>query len=78
MSGKRMARPKNEPAPGLLPLFTAAIRYRDGRNDLMRVKNALNMDDARKVVMDALLDVHLVLIAELKLPPGKKEREEEE
>lgn len=78
MNRKRIARPKSEPAPGFPPLFSAAIRYRDGRQELMRVKNALNMDDARKVVMDALMDVHLVLIAELKLPAGKKDREEEE
>ena len=54
-----------------LPLFTAAVRYRDGRNELMRIKNALDIEDARKVAMGVLMDVHLLLIAELKVPVAK-------
>ena len=55
-------------APCPLPLFTAAVRYRDGSNELMRIKNALDIEDARKVAMGVLMNVHLLLIAELKVP----------
>ena len=34
----------------------------------MRIKNALDIEDARKVAMGVLMDVHLLLIAELKVP----------
>jgi hypothetical protein len=78
MNRKRKVQPKKELAPVFRPLFTAAIRYRDGRNELMRIKNALDIDDARKVAMDALMDVHLILIAELKVPAGKSEPENDE
>lgn len=46
-----------------LPIFTAAIRYLDGGNELLRIKNALDIDDARKVVMGALMNVQVLLIS---------------
>lgn len=66
MMKKKTVRPKVEPVLTRKPLFTAAVRYRDGRNELLHIKNAVDIDDARKVVMDALMDVQLVLLSELK------------
>jgi hypothetical protein len=67
---KKLAKPAHASV-----MFTAAIRYRDGTNELLRIKNALDIDDARKVAMDALMNVHLVLIAELKRPLVKETAE---
>ena len=78
MNAKRKARPKKVSVSEFRPLFTAAIRYHDGRNELLRIKNALDIEDARKVAMDALMNVHLILIAELKVPAGKREPENDE
>ena len=78
MNRKRKAQPQKAPVSDFRPLFTAAIRYRDGRNELLRIKNALDIEDARKVAMDSLMDVHLILIAELKVPAGKREAENDE
>ena len=44
--------------------FTAAVRYRDGRSELVRVKNADDLDDARRLVMDSLFDVHVLVLTE--------------
>ena len=71
MQKKRKTPEKTRPEEKVLPMYSVAVRYRDGNNELMRVKNALDIDDARKVVMDSLVNVHLVLIAELKVPPGR-------
>jgi hypothetical protein len=68
MTKSRAPRSRKIAAPCLAPLFTAAVRYRDGRNELLRIKNALNIDDAREVAMGVLMNVHLLLIAELKVP----------
>jgi hypothetical protein len=75
MAGKNRKRPTPASAATPLPLYTAAIRYRDGTNELLRIKNALDIDDARKVAMEALMNVHLVLIAELKRPLAKEAAE---
>ena len=68
MQKKRKMPGKAKIEDASLPMFTAAVRYRDGNNELIRVRNAHDIEDARKVVMDALVNVHLVLIAELKMP----------
>ncbi len=78
MNRKSKAQPRKVPVADLRPLFTAAIRYRDGRNELLRIKNALDIEDARKVAMDSLMDVHLILIAELKVPAGKRRPENDD
>ena len=70
MQKKRKPAAKNMLPEKSLPMYSVAVRYGDGNNELIRVKNALDIDDARKVVMDALVNVHLVLIAELKVPAG--------
>jgi hypothetical protein len=61
----RAQRASKRTAPHPLPIFTAAIRYQDGGNELLRIKNALDIDDARKVAMGALMNVHVLLIAVL-------------
>ena len=50
--------------PPRFPEFTAAVRYLDGRRELFRVRKADDIADARQVVLDALVDVHSVVIAE--------------
>ncbi len=46
------------------PVFTAAVRYLDGRRELFRVRKADDMADARQVVLDTLVDVRSVVITE--------------
>lgn len=58
----RPTRPAPKPSPR--PEFTAAVRYLDGRRELFRVRKADDLADARQVVLDALVDVHSVVIAE--------------
>ena len=72
MAGKSKRQPRRLASSGPLPLFSAAVRYRDGTNELLRIKNALDIEDARKVAMDALMNVQLLLIAELKQPLAKE------
>lgn len=43
--------------------FTAAVRYPDGRRELFRVRNAVDVDDARAVVLAELGQVAALLIA---------------
>jgi len=52
---ERRARPR--------PEFIAAVRYPDGRRELFAVKNALNVSDARELVLSELLDITAVVIA---------------
>ena len=49
--------------------YTAAVRYRDGSSELFRVKNADDIQDARKIVMDTLVNVHSLLIAQRRDEP---------
>ena len=51
------------PSVATRPEFTAAVRYRSGRQELFRVRNADNMQDARAVVLDELDNVQSVMIA---------------
>ena len=45
------------------PEFMAAVRFRNGRKELFRVRNADDLDDARAVVLAELDDVQAVVIA---------------
>lgn len=65
MNKAKTPRASQRTAPQRLPMFTAAIRYRDGGNELLRITNALDIDDARKVAMGALMNVQVLLIAVL-------------
>jgi hypothetical protein len=53
------------PAPVMTsrPEFTAAVRYRNGGRELFRVCNAVDMKDARAVVLAELDDVQSIMIA---------------
>ena len=59
-SRKRSHRPAIQPAR---VEFTAAVRYLDGRNELFRVRNALDLDDARAVVLAELGEIATLLIS---------------
>ena len=45
------------------PEFTAAVRYRNGRRELFRVRHAVDMKDARAVVLAELDNVQSIMIA---------------
>lgn len=45
------------------PEFIAAVRYHDGSSELVRVRNADDIADARSLVLAELLDVSSVVIA---------------
>lgn len=45
------------------PEFIAAVRFHDGRRELFAVKNALDLADARALVLSELLDATAVVIA---------------
>ncbi|MDD2884376.1 MAG: hypothetical protein PHT48_04930 [Dechloromonas sp.] len=47
------------------PIYTAAVRYRDGTYELIRVKYANDLEDARAVLFDQLMNVQTVVIAAL-------------
>ena len=51
------------PARTIRPEFTAAVRYRNGRRELFRVRNAVDMKDARAVVLAELDNVQSIMIA---------------
>lgn len=51
------------PAMTSRPEFTAAVRYRNGRRELFRVRNAIDMKDARAVVLAELEDIQSIMIA---------------
>ncbi len=44
-------------------IFTAAVRYRDGRRELIRVKNVDDIADARALLFDELMDIQSAVIA---------------
>lgn len=50
--------------PASKPLFIAAVRYGDGGSELFRIEHANDLDDARQVLMDTLMNVRIALIAE--------------
>ena len=45
------------------PEYTAAVRYLDGHSEIIRVRNADGIADAREVVLGELDDVFSILIA---------------
>ena len=45
------------------PEFTAAVRYRNGGRELFRIRNAVDMKDARAVVLAELDNVQSIMIA---------------
>ena len=51
------------PAKASRPEFTAAVRYRNGRQELFRVRNAVDIMDARAVVLAELDNVQSIMIA---------------
>jgi hypothetical protein len=57
---KRSHRPATQPVRAE---FTAAVRYLDGRCELFRVRNAVDEEDARAVVLSELDEVASVLAA---------------
>ncbi|MEN3371832.1 hypothetical protein [Dechloromonas sp. ZS-1] len=50
--------------PASKPLFIAAVRYGDGGSELFRIEHANDLDDARQVLMAAVMNVRIALIAE--------------
>jgi hypothetical protein len=53
-------RPAREPARRE---FTAAVRYRDGRSEMFRVRNADDIEDARAVVLAEVDEAAVVVVA---------------
>ncbi|HEX6733994.1 MAG TPA: hypothetical protein VF096_04200 [Azonexus sp.] len=49
--------------PSPRPEYTAAVRFRDGRRDIFRVRNADDMADARAMVLAELDDVANLVLA---------------
>lgn len=45
------------------PEFIAAVRYPDGRSELVRVRNADDIADARALVLSEMVDASAVVIA---------------
>lgn len=50
-------------APAVRPEFVAAVRYADGRSELVHIHNTLDLADARALVLAELSNVKAVLIA---------------
>ena len=65
MQGQRKAAASSKPRRRRVqrPEFIAAVRYHDGRSELVRVRNADDIADARSLVLAELLDVSSVVIA---------------
>lgn len=55
---------KKRATPAAVRNFTAAVRYGDGRSELLRVRNAGDLDAARRLVLDNVLDVRTLVLAE--------------
>jgi len=53
-------RPARKPLPRE---FTAAVRYRDGRSEVFRVRNADDLEDARALVLAEVDDAVVVVVA---------------
>ncbi len=60
---KSAASSKSSPRRRQRPEFIAAVRYHDGRRELVRVRNADDISDARSLVLAELVDVSSVVIA---------------
>jgi hypothetical protein len=55
------ARPDRRVKPR--PEYIAAVRYQDGRRELFKVKDAVDMAEAREMVLAELLDVTAVVVS---------------
>ena len=62
-TGHNRKRPHHPKVQHVKAEFTVAVRYRDGRRELFRVRNAVDQDDARAVVLAELGEVVALLIA---------------
>jgi hypothetical protein len=45
------------------PIYMAAVRYRDGSSELIRVKDADSLADARAMIKNQIMNVHSMVIA---------------
>lgn len=45
------------------PEFIAAVRYHDGRRELFKVKDAIDVAEAREMVLAELIDVTAVVVS---------------
>lgn len=45
------------------PEYIAAVRYNDGRRELFKVKDAVDVAEARQMVLAELLDVSAVVVS---------------
>lgn len=45
------------------PEYTAAVRYHDGSSELIRIKDADNLADARAMIKEHILNVRTTVIA---------------
>ena len=62
-TGHNRKRPHHAKAQHVRAEFTVAVRYHDGRRELFHVRNAVDQDDARAVVLAELGEVAALLIA---------------
>ena len=44
--------------------YLAAVRYRDGSSELVRIRRAEGIDDARQVALDTLMNIATLVLAE--------------
>ena len=59
----RIRKPAAAPAASGPREFIAAVRLEDGRRELYRIPNALDAEDARRVVLDQLFAVVNVVVS---------------
>lgn len=60
---KRAELPKISTPSASRPEYTAAVRYLDGRREIIRIRNADDMADARALVLSELDEVASLVIA---------------
>jgi len=65
MQGQRKTAANNKPRQrrNQRPEFIAAVRYLDGRSELIRVRDADDIAEARSMVLAELIDVGSLVIA---------------
>ena len=59
----KSSRPAHNGQSTARPEYTAAVRYRDGRQDIFHVRNADDLADARAMVLAELGDVRSLVIS---------------
>jgi hypothetical protein len=72
MTRKRCSEESPEQAP-YSGDYLAAVRFRNGEKDLFRVRHALDVDEARRMVLDELNGVLAIVITRCRdscHPPG--------